>query len=1054
MIYSAPDSPAAEKQQIPVDWNNTNTYYPRDKTIHQLFEEQVEKIPDNIAVVFENLSLTYRELNERSNQLAHTIRKEYRKCRKTELKGDILIGIYVERSPEMIIGILGILKSGAAYLPLDIDEPDDRLKFKIFDCNCQIVITSADNSNNLLFLSDTDIVLLNINAEQNILQNAPKTNPEHINTSSHLAYVIYTSGSTGEPKGVMIEHRTLVNRLLWMQEEYSFGQNDNVLQKTPYSFDVSVWELMLPGISGAKQVFAKPNGHKDPQYLIDLISNKRITKLHFVPSMLSSFIYSMPDVMDSSSLCSITDIICSGEALSSALAEKTLQKLPHIRLHNLYGPTEATIDASYYQYDVSEKYGLTIPIGKPVQNYTLYVLISNLSQVPIGVSGELYIGGEGLARGYINKADLTAERFISNPFVSDDDKAQGRNLRIYKTGDIVRWLPDGNLEYIGRNDNQIKLRGFRVELGEIENQLSEFYAINQSAVLCREHNKNKYLVGYYTSKQDITADELIAYLSTKLPDYMIPSTFVHLEVMPLTTSGKIDRRALPISEIKADRNKYAAPRSHIEENLCEIWQEVLGIAKIGINDNFFRLGGHSLLATQAVSRIRVIFKQKIPLQVLFEFPTASSMAKHIGRNLKQYDDTQYLSIPQVLRNRTLPLSFAQQRLWFLNVLDPDSSVYNISSVYKLTGAVNRLALENSLKFLVERHESLRTVFSDEDGIPYQLVNSCPDFKLKYVDLKNSPDSIRKDEALSIAKKESLKPFKLSKGPLIRPLILRINESEHLFVLVIHHIISDGWSTGVLFKELSICYNAYIEDKNPKLPDLPIQYADFASWQRNWLQGETLKRQISYWKEQLAGIPPVLDMPTDRPRPAVMTYNGAMETFVFPNALAKALKVFSNNEGVTLFMTLFAAFNVLLYRYTDQDDIVVGAPIANRNREDIEGLIGFFVNTLVMRTDLSENPGFKTLLRRVKKTALDAYSHQDIPFEKLVEELQPERNLSHSPLFQVMFNMLNIPKSNFDFSTFKVEQKLLGTEMSKFELTLSIHETDHELQSVFESWAFQ
>ncbi len=620
-----------EKHKILVEWNNTNAPYPKDKTIHQLFEEQVQKTPDNIAVVYENQELTYRELNEQSNQLAYTIRREYQGNFGEEIKGDTLIGIYIERSIDMIVGILGILKSGAAYVPFDTVEPDNRIKYKINDCGCRMIVTSSKQSEYLEFIKEIDILPYDIGSSFDKLSKTPCNNPKHINQSNDLVYVIYTSGSTGHPKGVMTEHKSLVNSLIYLKNELKLSDSDVFMLKTPISFDASKREIFLALLNGIKLVVSMDRAHLDPGKLFNYLIDHSITVINIVPTMLNSLLDEINkkdrEVIKSLSL---KRIYCSGEVLSCELAEKAYNSIPNITLTNLYGMTESTM--TQYRYIVPNNItNFTIPIGRPFHNHKTYILDEYKHVVPIGIPGELYIGGDGLARGYLNRPYLTKERFIENPFITEEDKAKNCNLRIYKTGDLVKWLPDGNLEFIGRNDNQVKIRGFRVELGEIESKLIELSRINECAVLCKEHNNNKYLAAYYTSEKEINLDGFRAFLSKNLPDYMIPNTFIHLEFMPLTTSGKIDRRVLPNPEIKPISDIYVGPRTPIEEIICKIWQEVLEIKKIGIHDNFFSMGGHSMNALRLIVKIDKQLGSSFPLKAIYSLSTVAEMAKIIDK---------------------------------------------------------------------------------------------------------------------------------------------------------------------------------------------------------------------------------------------------------------------------------------------------------------------------------------------------------------------------------------------------------------------------------------
>ena len=673
-----------------------------------------------------------------------------------------------------------------------------------------------------------------------------------------------------------------------------------------------------------------------------------------------------------------------------------------------------------------------------------------LQPVPVGVTGELYIGGAQLARGYLNRPDQTAERFIPHPFDHDGGR------RLYRTGDLARYSANGVLEYGGRRDLQVKVRGFRVEVGEIEAVLKQHGSVKQAVVTVREDGAGRkrlvaYIIAARTSIPPASA-ELRRHLKHKLPDYMIPSVFVRLDALPLTNSGKVDRRALPAPELGQEEREeeYVAPRSVVEEMLASIWSEVLGEVKVGVKDNFFELGGHSLLATQVMSRVREAFGIEIALRSLFEQPMVEELAETIGEALRAGVEMP----PRIERAKRdgnlMPLSFAQQRLWFLDKLEQDSSFYNLPSTVRICGAtLNVSALEKSLREVTQRHEILRTTFTMIEGQPLQVISPESHFSLPLSDLSQLPPAQRDTEAQRLARDEALRPFDLSTGPLVRAHLLRLSPEEHILLLSMHHIVSDGWSMGVLIGEMAALYEAYAAGAESPLKELNIQYGDFAVWQREWLQGEVLDQQLAYWRKQLAGVPPVLELPTDHPRPAVKTFNGAAMSLNLPRSLSEELKALSRREGVTLFMSLLAAFQVLLQRYSGQEDIAVGTPVAHRTRAETEELIGFFVNTLVLRTELSGNPTFRELVQRVKETALGAYAHQDVPFEKLVEELAPERNLSVTPLFQVMFAMENTPSPEIRLRDLQLSLLETARETAKFDIVLVMWETAEGLEGSLE-----
>ena len=761
----------------------------------------------------------------------------------------------------------------------------------------------------------------------------------------------------------------------------------------------------------------------------------------FVPSVLNTIV---PQLVTADGmrrkLNSLRCIIVGGEEITPGTIYIFMEHFSQVRIVNLYGPTEASIGCVCYE--VTGREGGKIPIGKPISNVHVLILDRNMNPVPVGVAGELYLSGICLGLGYLHDEEKTKAVFVDNRF------AEIHYAKMYKTGDLARYLPDGNIEFLGRIDHQVKIRGFRIELGEIESVLSHHPAVSEALVMAREDVPGeKRLVAYVVPSQERapTISDLRSFLKTKLPNYMVPSVFMMLEALPLTPNGKVDRRALPVPDQGYPEldEPFVAPGTRVEEELAQIWRKVLGVERVGIHDNFFDLGGHSLLATQVISLVRQAFHLDLPLRSLFEAPTVAGLAESIETVLRLGPGLEGPPIVPVSRDGDLFLSFAQQRLWFLDQLVPGSIAYNISEAVRLTGPLNVVALEQSLTEILRRQEILRTTFGAIDGKPFQTISPAKPFILPVTDLQHFPETEREAEARRQATEEARQSFDLAKGPLFRAILLRLGEEDHVFLFIMHHVVSDGWSMGVFFRELAALYEAFSSGKPSPLAELPIQYADFAYWQRQWLQGEVLETQLSYWKEQLQGVP-VLQLPTDRPRPAVQTFHGASQSLVLPRSLAEALKRLSRQEGVTLFMTLLAAFKTLLCRYTGQEDIVVGTPMAGRNRVEIEPLIGFFINTLALRTDLSGDSSFRELRRRVREVTLGAYAHQDLPLEKLVEELQPERDLSRTPLFQVFFNMLNIESYRLELCGLTVEPLLLSEPDSKFDLTFYASEKNEEV----------
>ncbi len=1020
-----------EQQQLLIGWNNTQVDYPADKCIHQLFEEQVERTPNDVAVVFEEQQLTYNELNRRANQLAHYLQS-------LGVKPDTLVGICVERSLEMIVGLLGILKASGAYVPLDPDYPIERIIFMLEDAAVKVLLTQQKLINKL---PEHQAQLICLDADWELISQFSQDNPITDVQATNLAYVIYTSGSTGQPKGVMLSHSNLSNHMFWMQETFPLTKTDRVLQKTPFSFDASVWEFYAPLLVGGQLLIAQPGGHTDSDYLLKTIAQQQVTTVQLVPSLLQMLLEQ--GGIENCQL--LKRVFCGGEILPVALQEKLLSQL-NVNLCNLYGPTECCIDVTFWNCQ-REMYGQRIPIGRPISNTQIYILDSNLQSLPVGIPGELHIGGAGLARGYLNRPELTQEKFIPNPFSNYPDS------RLYKTGDLARYLPDGNIEYLGRIDNQVKIRGFRIELGEIETVLKQHSQVQSSVIIDQEDTPgNKRLVAYIVPQKEATPtpNEMRQCLKEKLPEYMIPSAFVILESLPLTPNGKIDRRALPAPEQNYERtDKFILPRNPIEEILVTIWSEVLKVKQVSINDNFFELGGHSLLATQLISRIRSNFSIEIPLRSLFAAPTIEELGQQI-QQLQQQDLT--LSAPPILprgEQSELLLSYAQTRLWFLDQLEPNSPFYNIPVALRLQGHLNQVALTQSLEEIIQRHEALRTNFVTVNGQPTQVINTLTNWTVSVINLQHLSAEEQKNAAKKLVKEQALQPFDLANEALVRATLIVLNNNEYWLSLCLHHVISDGWSMGVFIEELTALYNAVNQGQVSPLKPLPIQYADFAIWQRKWLQGEVLDNQLNYWRKQLAAAPTFLPLPTDKPRPARQSFTGAHQEFQLSLELTQKLTELSQQQGVTMFMTLLAAYGTLLYRYTGQSDILIGTPIANRNRREIESLIGFFVNTLVMRTDCSENPSFQELLMRVREMSLGAYAHQDLPFEMLVEALQPERNLSHTPLFQVMFALENTPLSEVKMSGLTIDSLPLEWGTAKFDLTLSMQNTETGLMGVWE-----
>jgi len=1013
-ISELPLLTTAEQHRLLVEWNDTAATYSSETCAHYLFERQAAKTPDNVAVSFENRSITYFALNERGNQIAHFLRQR-------GVRPDVCVGIALPRSPEMIAGILGVLKAGGAYLPLDIDHPQERLAYIIGDAKIPIVLTD----NHWLDRLPPALPVLCLDRDLPEIESQPRENPAGLNQSGDIAYVIYTSGSTGHPKGVEIEHRGLLNLIAWHRREYRVGADDRATLIASPAFDASVWEIWPYLTAGASVNIPCEETRSSPLELVDWLARENIT-LTFLPTPMAEAVLDQLKVRAFAGL-HLRALLTGGDKLHAGAHPD----LP-FSLVNHYGPTEDTVVTTFARVTCDP--GAVPPIGRPIANTRLYVLDCLMKPVPIGVPGELYIGGAGLARGYRNQPKLTADRFVPDLF----DPRPG--ARLFRTGDRVRYLAGGDLEFLGRLDDQVKLRGFRIELGEIEAVLCHHDAVKECVVLDREDARgSKQLVAYVVSRDgcQLPVAEFRELLQRQLPSYMVPSVFVSVEAFPFTPNGKIDRKALPAPESSAWKPAYVAPRSPMEELVTAVWEDVLKTPGIGVHDNFFELGGHSLLATRVVSRIRESTGADLPLRFIFESPTIAQLVSRIDGT------SQSASLPpplrRVPRDRPLPLSFAQERLWFLDQLEPNHPYYNSPFAVRMNGVLRLEALDLALNEIVRRHDVLRTTFQVEDFHPVQVVAPELRIQLPILDLSTLPRDEQETAAENIAREAAQRIFNLETGPVFRANLLRLGEQRHILLLNFHHIAIDGWSLWQFVQELAVLYEALGDGKPSPLPELAAQYADYAIWHRNWMKGDVLNGLLEYWKRQLDGAPGALELPADRVRPAVLSYNGATARMVCPPRLSDQLKELSRRENCTPFMTLLAAFQTLLFRYSGQEDIVVGSSIANRTQVGVENLIGFFVNALVMRTDMSGDPTFRELLKRVRAMALDAYAHQDLPFEKLVEVLQPDRDLGQTPLFQVCFVLQNAPRTSFQLPGLEISAMDVHNGTTKFDLSLFVVE---------------
>ncbi|WP_172844422.1 non-ribosomal peptide synthetase [Tumebacillus algifaecis] len=1046
----------AEREKVLFTWNETGTAYPREQSIQELFEEQATRTPDAVAVVDAGEQLTYRQLNERANRVAQAL------C-VPGVGPDVLVAICVERSVEMIVGMLGILKAGGAYVPLDPAYPKERLAYMLSDTETTVLLTQRQIAQ--VFPAHDAVVLCLEDLAGQVAENPPCRA-----TAESLAYVMYTSGSTGRPKGVAVPQRGVV-RLVRDTNYLQFGPQEVFLQAAAVSFDAATLEIWGALLNGARVVLM-PSGALSLEELGRVVREQAVTVLWLTAGLFHQMVeHRLPD------LRGVRYLLAGGDVLSVPHVQKVLRELDGIVLLNGYGPTENTTFTCCYPMRKAEDVGTSVPIGRPISNTTVYLLDKRMQPVPVGVPGELYTGGDGLARGYWRNEQLTADAFVAHPFVPSD--------RLYKTGDLARYLPDGQIEFLGRIDSQVKIRGFRIETGEIETAMFQHPAVRSCAIFAREDVPGvKRLVAYVvlSGQEQVSIAEWRAFLAERLPEYMIPAVFVQIDALPLTANGKVDKKALPAPtagrpELRAD---YVAPRVETEVLIARIWGQMLGIAEIGIYDDFYELGGDSLLATQILSRVRAALGVELSLADVLEAQTVARLAETVTRSqtadsarLHSAGDEPNVSngseigsatgqnagrsanaehsvegrtelpnrelrpIPHRAGEALAPVSFAQQRLWFLDRLEPGSALYNLPLALRLRGELNVTALEQALSEVVRRHEALRTVFVDLAGQAMQVVAAAKSVELRkcvtWDDLRN----------------EAAEPFDLERGPLIRAQLLRVAEADHVLLLNMHHIVSDGWSLEVLRREFAALYTAFVEGQASPLPELPVQYGDYASWHREWLEADVLDKQLVYWKEQLSGELPVLQLPADRQRPAVQSFRGGTKRMMLSADLVRSLQSLSQSVGATLYMTMLSAFKTLLHRYTALEDVLVGTPISGRNRAETEGLIGFFVNTLVLRTEVVGTLPFRDLIARVRQTALGAFANQDVPFEKLVEALRPERDGSHSPFFQVMFVFENSPKLALELPGLTLEPAEIDNGMAKFDLSLLLMQEAEGLSATFE-----
>ncbi len=1014
-----------ERWQILGEWSEPRTPAVEEICLHELVVARMARTPEAVALIHGRERITYRELGERTLRLA-------RRLASLGVGPEVRVGVCLSRTPALVTTLLGILRAGGAYVPLDASYPQERLGFMVEDAGAAVIVTERQLVSRLpesrarVLVIDEDLA-------------GPEAEPRRA-LPGNLAYLIYTSGSTGRPKAVAIEHRSPVALVRWARATYDREELEGgVLFATSISFDVSVAELFFTLASGGRLILAK-----NVLELPELPAASEVILVCAVPSAIAA----MADARAIPS--NVKTVNLGGEPVKGALA-RALHAGGVQRVRNLYGPSE---DTTYSTCEVIARGERREPtIGRPVGGTRIVVLDRELRLVTVGALGEIYLGGAGLARGYLGRPELTAERYVPDPLATVPGE------RLYRTSDLGRYLPDGRVEYLGRLDHQVKVRGHRVELGEIEVALLDHPQVKEAVVVVRSDRSDgsdgsdRSLAAYFVADPPApTAGELRDHLRGRLTEYMVPASFTRLDRLPLNPNGKVDRKALPAPEaLEVADAPLAAAHGYddpLQEMLAGIWAEVLGLEDLpGPEDNFFELGGHSLLATRVVSRVRAALGIELPLRTLFASPTVAELAVDVSEHLGAVARTALGSPLEPLADRSeLPLSFAQQRLWLLDRLEPGSTVYNLPLAYRVDGPLDAGCLEAALGEVVRRHEVLRTTFSTgkEGGEPRQVVAPARSFTLPRIDLSGLPAAAREAEAVRVTNEEATRSFDLETGPIFRAALLISGPAEHRLLLTTHHIASDGWSVDVLLGELTALYRAAVAGLPSPLPELPIQYADFAAWQRRWLSGAVLEDQLAYWRQRLSGAPEALDLPTDRPRPAVETSRGAHLSTPLPPALTAGVRALSRDRDATLFMVLLAGFATQLHRYTGASDVLLGSPVAGRNRAEVEGLLGFFVNTLVMRVDLAGDPGFDVLVGRVRETALAAYAHQDLPFERLVEELAPQRSLARSPLFQVSF-VLGVEEESRELAPgLPLEPLPVDYKTTKFDLTLALDLRDDEL----------
>jgi len=986
------------------------------------FQDVVVKNGSTSAVVCQENNISFRELNKKANQIANYLIEN-------SISYENIIGVCLDRSIDMVSTILGINKIGAVALPIDSGYPVERINYIVEDSNLELLITTDSISNRI---KNNNISIVDIDSLNNILKNFNNENIIREIFGENLSYIIYTSGSTGKPKGVCLKHNSLCNFVNNTIVDFNYSDDENILQFSSFGFDAAIGEIFSSLLSGGTLYIPDREVTLSTEDLICYINNNKITFTYLPPSYLS--------LVDPAQFHSSLRIASVGDKCSLLLAEKWGKNLT---FYNGYGPTETTIGATFHKYDNNSHYCSSIPIGKSFGNTVVYILDKYLRLAPIGVPGEIYVGGDGVGRGYLSKPDITAEKYLPDTY------SEKPGARMYKTGDLAMLCPDGNIEFIGRKDFQVKLRGYRIELNEIESVLHSHVDVSDCAVLAiKEENGDEYLVAYVIPSNNVIAEDILNYLGNELPSFMIPNSITFLKEFPLTPNKKLDRNKLPKPATKKLNTEYLEPKSTTEKLVANIWSDILKIERVSTNSNFFELGGHSLLATQLISRLRDAFKKEIPFTIVFDSRDLNELCNRIDNEHLDINDNSDI-IQKADRSLDLPLSYSQQRLWFLDRLKPNDPSYNIPTVLRLKGSLKIEFIEKALNLIIDKHEILRTSFNENNGKPFQKITSSLKIAVNKVKIDEISTEHKIAELKDIIRRKSVIPFNLEELPLIRCELYELEDDDYVLFLLVHHIISDGWSLSIIVKEFVNIYVSLLEKRDPELKELDIQFADYAKWQKMSFEKDNFTEQLGYWKSELKDAPPLLELPYDKPKPNIQTNNSKRVSLEIEADLIEKLIVITRSENSTLFMTMLSIFQIVLSKYSNMNDIVVGTPIAGRTSRQIEDLVGFFVNNLAIRTKIDGNISFRDFLNQTRDKTIAAFANQVLPFDKIVEELQPVRDLSHQPIFQVMFVFQNIPFDNNDLGNLKILPFDIEAQTTNFDLTVTLQENDNKVSGALE-----